>query len=321
MRLRVRHRKLLYVAFALVVLLFLMDAAAGFATSRMKRTFDDLRLFANNPLAYTKLFVSDPLLFWRLRPLAHIENEGLAINALGLRGAATTVDKPAGAFRAICLGDSVTFGFKVRGEQSYPARLAALLGHAEVLNAGVPGYSSLQGVRCFRRDLMRLKPDLVIVSFGRNDLWDAMQMPDSEVPTYSPAVFAIRNWVWRRNITRLAAALFFRPASVVGGERRVGRCSPQETAANLAEIDRLARSAGARAVFFHPLMEGAPDLRLPGFGLDRSLPRIAVNEAFMRLAPDTRGLFFPDHCHPTAEGYEVLARAIAQELKGGGYLN
>jgi lysophospholipase L1-like esterase len=319
---RARHRRLLFATVTLLLAILLIDAAAGIIFSlagfadRQKKS-----LFLNDPLAFSKLFIADPLLFWRLRPETALSEEGIRVNRLGLRGAEIEADKTPGVFRVLCLGDSVTFGFKVRDAESYPARLQVLLRidrPVEVLNAGVPGYSSLQGARYLKRDLLRLKSDLIVVGFGRNDRWDAVTLPDSRIPTYSPAVFAARNWLWRWNTVRLLATLFTHDAAPTTG-KRVSRCSPAETAANFAEILRLARSAGARVVFFCPLQDGTPDMRLPNFHLANDLPQIEVNRSFADLTHGRSGLFFADHDHPTSEGGEFLARAIAAELKARGY--
>jgi lysophospholipase L1-like esterase len=77
-------------------------------------------------------------------------------------------------FRIICLGDSNTFGLAVDDQYSYPAQLSQVLnnelgGRAEVINAGVPGYSSRQGLVYLQERLLKYRPNLVIVGFGKND--------------------------------------------------------------------------------------------------------------------------------------------------------
>jgi hypothetical protein len=47
----------------------------------------------------------------------------IAINSLGLRGRDAAAEKPPGAFRILCLGDSYVFGWGVDDEESFPARL------------------------------------------------------------------------------------------------------------------------------------------------------------------------------------------------------
>ena len=79
------------------------------------------------------------------------------------------------------LGDSCTFGQikldKVRYvRQPYPLRLQNLIDKrvgpetSEVLNAGLPGYNSYQGLMLLRTKLRGLEPDVITVRFGWNDL-------------------------------------------------------------------------------------------------------------------------------------------------------
>lgn len=99
-------------------------------------------------------------------------------NSLGLRSAEVTTAKPAGAFRILALGDSVTFGWGLRGEDAYPSQLASLLatlrpGHSfEVINAGVSGYGTWQQALWLREIGLSLQPDVVVVQAHLNDASD-----------------------------------------------------------------------------------------------------------------------------------------------------
>ena len=71
-------------------------------------------------------------------------------------------------------------------ERDYPALLAeelALQGaDAQVLNAGVPGYSLAQARRRLRQLAPPLKPDVVVVLLGWNDAKDLLRgYTDSEL--------------------------------------------------------------------------------------------------------------------------------------------
>src|SRR5690606_24310349 len=100
----------------------------------------------------------------------------LAVNRLGLRGPETTLEKPAGTYRILCLGDSTTFGLFVADSEAYPRRLEAALRadlpQIEVLNAGVPGFGTHDQLRFLRERAHRLAPDLVVHLFCQNDLTD-----------------------------------------------------------------------------------------------------------------------------------------------------
>ena len=68
----------------------------------------------------------------------------------------------------LAFGDSLTFG-KGAPKQSYPSVLEKLL-KMKVINGGLSGESSLQGLKRLPSLLQKHRPDLVILCHGGNDL-------------------------------------------------------------------------------------------------------------------------------------------------------
>ncbi|HWM90068.1 MAG TPA: GDSL-type esterase/lipase family protein [Thermoanaerobaculia bacterium] len=94
----------------------------------------------------------------------------VATNSLGLRGPEAG---PKRGLRILALGDSFTFGVGAEQEETWPARLAEILG-AEVLNAGAPGFGVPDAVAWYEQYGVELEPDvLVLAVFLANDLQDA----------------------------------------------------------------------------------------------------------------------------------------------------
>lgn len=96
-------------------------------------------------------------------------------NEHGFRGQApVSRSKDPGSLRIIGLGDSVMWGSVVDASDSFlgllQARLRSLAPQAEVINAGVVGFSALQEALLLERLLAEFSPDVVVVNFCENDL-------------------------------------------------------------------------------------------------------------------------------------------------------
>lgn len=116
-------------------------------------------------------------------------------NAHGCRGPDFAVPKPAGTFRIVCLGGSTTYETGVRADlEAYPARLEALLrsrglAQVEIVNAGVPGYSSFESSLLLQLRVFEWQPDLVLYYDNTNDVHPRL---------VEPALFASDNAGYRR---------------------------------------------------------------------------------------------------------------------------
>ena len=98
-------------------------------------------------------------------------------NAHGFRGPEFSIEKAAGELRIICMGDSHTYGEGVEESQTYPSRLEQIMKEAagrrrvEVINMGVSGYSSCQGLLLLEKEALKLAPDYVVIAYGSNDYY------------------------------------------------------------------------------------------------------------------------------------------------------
>lgn len=79
----------------------------------------------------------------------------------------------------LAFGDSLTSGVGVNKEHSYPSQLAKLSG-LQVINAGVSGETTEQGVSRFNKLLDQLQPDLIILMEGGNDILRNLSMDQTK---------------------------------------------------------------------------------------------------------------------------------------------
>jgi lysophospholipase L1-like esterase len=214
--------KLFLAGGALLVVPFLLLCAEG-ATRLFAPRLDPLAVFVTSPQLRTDtqgettqgIFEFDPLLTWRLR--ASLRDVWWDFTPVKTNTAGLRMDREIGpkkGIRVVCLGDSVTFGYRVplaeeRGnpaafdasEKAYPALLEELLKarfpgkDIEVLPLACPGYTSSQGFAWLRRDLDALQPDLVTACFGWNDaraagLPDRLTFPQSTAQVTARRIMA-----------------------------------------------------------------------------------------------------------------------------------
>ena len=71
--------------------------------------------------------------------------------------------------KILAFGDSLTQGYGVLPQESYPATLASLL-HVSVINEGISGEFSNEGLAGLPQLLSKHTPDILILCHGANDI-------------------------------------------------------------------------------------------------------------------------------------------------------
>ena len=71
--------------------------------------------------------------------------------------------------KILSFGDSLTFGYGVSKELSYPSQLSELL-HVEVVNEGISGEFSAKGLERLPALLEKHKPQILVLCHGANDI-------------------------------------------------------------------------------------------------------------------------------------------------------
>jgi len=127
-----------------------------------------------------EIYEPDPALYWKLKPnqncFTKIGHQPVHINSHGTRGREFPDKKSPNTVRILSLGDSRTFGWGLKEEETYSAVLESLLQKQdpqrrsiEVINAGVNAWSYPQMLIYFRNTAVQYEPDIVIL--GEANLW------------------------------------------------------------------------------------------------------------------------------------------------------
>lgn len=129
---------------------------------------------------------------------------------------------PPGVFRVVCMGGSTTFGVGLDNSQTLPVMLEQRLershSRSEVINAGFMGHSSPHLVTVFQFRVLPLRPHLLIIYCGNND------MAQCYAPGFKPAYdhIDLRNptppWLARK--TAIGTFIYQRYADWQGRQRR-----------------------------------------------------------------------------------------------------
>jgi lysophospholipase L1-like esterase len=301
--------------------------------------------------ANVRIYEGDPLLFWRLAPnLRGVLWDAMRVstNGQGLRCDHDVGRKPPGAFRIVCVGDSVTFGYRVprvylRHPREnpewlpYPMLLERWLRSAnpgrpiEVIPLATPGYSSHQGLAWLRRDIGRLDPDVVTVCFGWNDI-DVRSTSDAQsMKTGWLSVTARRLVSGSQALMHASQWLRSRRAGLGPLPNAVRRVSQERFVDNELQMARLARSHDAGTVLIGPVYRDRVAHPPEGdvIGAYRDALRAAAREAgisYLEVAELTEAAYpgnarlFEEHIHPNHRGHRVLAVALLAHLHDEGLL-
>jgi lysophospholipase L1-like esterase len=124
----------------------------------------------------------------RLRRNSHgtLFHSAININSQGFRGPEIPAGK-ANTYRIVALGESTTFGVTMMpDDKPWPEMLEAMIRDrlkltrpVEVINGGIPSYSLTANLMRYQRDILPVKPDMIISYHGYN----GFRMINGSLPT------------------------------------------------------------------------------------------------------------------------------------------
>lgn len=281
-------------------------------------------------------YVADPHVAYRMKPgSGGYSAFGVRydINGVGLRNPEVVTPKPPGVFRILVLGDSITLGYGLPSEASYPRLLEKMIGgsRVEVINAGASGYHFQDFVAFLEHYGRQLEPDMVLCAFTRSDVDPPMKLDVRDgvgydanenvalVPPFAKKLLrhsrlylAAGRVRWalgykpeeRSEAARSDALLALWPTVQSTLDRLVSICDERRLPLMIAylpvEIEVM------RGVEYPMLLERFARIESPTHHFADVMPRF--------VAERDKVLYLPlDSAHPNAFGHQLIARAIAED--------
>ena len=242
-----------------------------------------------------------------LAPGAEVRFEGhyvkippttIRISAQSFREEApVVVPKPAGRRRVVALGDSFVFGSGVEVGETFVQRAEAALPGVEIVNMGVPGYTSAHAVTWFEARGLALQPDEVILFVSDNDFYADGRARLRERQEEGGG-WSAETWVRGRLKAREKAGRSWRHARAEVLDRL------------LAAIARLRALCVPRAITLRVVMLFPHALEADIRASEPGLVTLA-DAAYMK---DIERLQIPRDLHPNAEGHRRLGELLAALL-------
>lgn len=264
----------------------------------------------------------DPNLLYSPRPGApvdRVDTMSERYNSLGLRGPEPDVSKPT----VLVIGDSVTHGFRLREEDTYPRQVErALGGRATVMNAGVCGYQPWNERARLRQVDAVVRADTVVLQWCSNDKWRGVE--STAVPEVSRRADAIIRAIEPSPVGLLAASRYVAALREAGRIRREVEANPpplrwegewQDAYLGMA-LD--ARAVAPRVIALvmpsrdtvasaAPVSDVEPEMLARMAGVEIVDPLAALRAE--------GGELWIDPIHPNARGMAVIARELAAALR------
>ena len=209
-------------------------------------------------------------------------------------------------------------------EETYPYILEEILNknnvqiYFEVLNAGCGGYSSFQGLRFLKSELLEYGPDLLIVWFGINDIEESILYSDKE-QKFPSEIFTKLNKILNHSkfYQFYRQGLFFLLSKFTKNKRRI---SAEDYCENLRKMSQLAKEKGISIMFITPVwninstIASLEEQGLEGYAkifkdfLKEDVSVLDMANIFKQKRYGAK--YFIDMCHMIPEGNRIIAEAV-----------
>lgn len=324
----------LKIALIIILFFFILDFSLGFINRKI--AFIDVKgdgLHIVSVLPY--YFQRDRLRFWKLRPTKVVSNKiNIVINSKGFRGDEFSAKKPHDTIRIFCMGASSTFGYKIPLKELYNKKLEKLLTRRfplkkfEVINAGISGYTTLQGLRFLQGEIINYDPDVITIYFGWNE-HSLSLVSDKEQAIFSKEIFILQEFLERSELYKFFrnCIFYFRVGinKILKGQgRRELRVSLSDFKDNLREIVKLTRDRNIKLYLLTaPInkhiashqeisMHSEYNMAIRDIAAEQNVPLVDIAEIFDKKEHSDD--LFLDVRHPSSKGYQYIAEAVSKYI-------
>lgn len=317
---------------------------------------------------------ADPVLGWALRPnyqgvyfdwatgkpgeKSPQYRRTIKINNAGFRDdEEITLEKLTNTIRIITLGDSCTYGWGVESSNTFSKLLEKKLNAAspgvnfQVINAGIPGYTSYQGILLLKHKLLRYSPDIIISAYGWNSHFIFPYTDREWIKPVSPMHAEVINIARKIFIYRAVTDVIGRLNKKSKSELKY-RVPPEDLRDTLRQLNDTAVVNNVKVVFTtipsnvltgqvaewtllkHSLDDNKVNMVLRHKMVNEIISEVAgekgallvdVAEKFNQLKlTEGRQLFYRpedemDDVHPNEEGHQVIAEELFKTLSANNF--
>lgn len=275
----------------------------------------------------------------------------VSFNRWGYRGREFSKAKPPRTFRIIAFGGSTTMSLESDDDKTWPSVLERLLNNdaqnqqIEMINAGISGSRTREGLIRLKSEAQYFQPDLLLVAYGWNDVTRGVEGEDPSLPASTSTPWWYHSAVLQNVRIRTMARMNHDPrrhARLLANLKRDSAWS-QAYVMNLLEMNRIASAIGARTMLVNlPGLPRNPTSRgkdeydliikntrvtpenfdywvavkdyetalLADVGHEHGIPVIDVSRAFDQFSGAQRLSLFVDEMHLNDAGAREVAVAI-----------
>jgi len=192
----------------------------------------------------------------------------------------------------VCHGDSITRGAHLKPEETYPAMLQAALPDTKVVNTGIGGNTSQQGLKRLAPDVLSRRPKFVVLLFGTND----------SVLT-APGRYRVPVDQYRQNLGRMIAGCRQAGADVVLCTLPAIEPEPYFTRHPKPYYDAEGGLTAILQRYRTAALEVGKSMKVPVVDLYETFDK---DKSLLRPAPDG--------VHPNARGARAIGKLVAEQL-------